>query len=330
MAALPAMQILFCRQTAISFVVSHRGALVFYPGNDESWQVPEWRSAIWMEYEKVQTIFQTYEVGAKSYLGIAATKQSLFNEISSNLRYYHFVGYGILSDSVPKLQARHNVDSNQFVNIGPMDLYAGTQQGSLSETRNVMLSCCYGMVNYETPSYQTSLAYVVVDWLGASSVIGSTAQIDDGVAYTFSIALYDEIYNEGHSITTAFAHAKMRTIQFYNDLYDALLGCWSLLISVIIGIVVSCLTGGSASIAVAMGLPLLTSIVSGLLLMLGCGLLKSQILNVLGVYTYEQLIPTEGSSAGGGSGGGTGGGDDGGGGDPPPGGPGKGWYPTPM
>jgi hypothetical protein len=325
MTVLPAVQILFLRPRAASSIINHRGALVFYPGSDETGVLPDYTSVLWNEYHKVKTIFKTYEVGVKDYCGTTATKQSFFNEISNNLRYYHFVGYGILSDSVPKLQARHNVDANQFVNIGPIDLYAGTQQDSLSGTRNVLLSCCYGMANYETASYQTSLAYVVVNWLGASSVIGSTAQIDNGVAIVFTTAFYDEVFNLGQSITTAFSHAKVRTVQFYDELYNALLGCWSLLISVIIGIVVSCLTAGAASIVVAMGLPILISIVSGLLLMLGCGLLKSQILNVLGVYTYEQLVAMGGSGDEGPGGGGGGGGED-----PPPGGPGKGWYPQPT
>jgi len=154
------------------------------------------------EFNKVYEILGTYmEVSPVGLKGESATTQRFYDYIALNLPYYHFVGVGILESSTPRLQF-YNPDypeqsQEKLKNISPRDLWLSTDEGSLSGTLQVVLSCCFGMWNWREESYETSFAWVFIDYLGAYSVVGSECVINDLVALVFTIALYDEIFNGG-------------------------------------------------------------------------------------------------------------------------------------
>lgn len=269
----------------------------------------------------------------------SATTQMFCYYANLGLRYYHFVGVGQLASNTPQLQFYDPANTGQTKWMAPFDLRGATQQNSMYYTKQVVLSCCYGMANWNVQSYLTSFAWVFVSYLGAETAVGATGTLDDYAAYKFTEFFYDYIFDSSlaDNLNMAFLYACRDVEHYLGDLFDvawtvisALNGAWlglavDILVGAIIGalILAEYLTAGAATLLIPLLIGVVAGIVTGILSYQSGAVLKAQYLSAFGIYGLVlKLRPIgavpPGDPEGGSGGGGVppGGGDDGGGGKP--------------
>jgi hypothetical protein len=200
-------------------------------------------------YDKLNAYLSQAYGSATGFPGSAATTQRFYNYLNFGLPYYHFVGVGRLtSDGVPQLQFYDPANTGQTKWMSPSDVHSSVAANSMQSTTQVMLSCCYGMVNWQVGgTYSNCFATVFDNYLGVISVVGATGTLDDYAALVFTANYYYQIFdkNLAGNLNAAFCKALMDVIGNFSYVYDYTSTVMSYLIgfgvSLVVGAVVSAL-----------------------------------------------------------------------------------------